>query len=239
MALNRGKLIVFEGIDGAGTTTQAKLLGQWMEKRGLSTHLTAEPTQGIIGKHIRQLLSGNTEPVDPACLALLFAADRLDHLTAEVNPKLDQGTHVVMDRYVYSSLAYQSLQCDLPWVAHINSHAPEPDLIIYLRIGASLAQKRLQSRGQPEEIFEKLNLQERIAKQYDSFFGEDMDVGTWVMERENSSAQPCWISSASHRERSPLQAINRNPRWVILDGSQDRELIHRQICALLKVIGIS
>ena len=104
-----GKLIVLEGIDGSGTTTQARLLCEWLAGRGVAVHLTREPSDGPVGRLIREILHGAHAPVAGDTMALLFAADRVDHLSREVLPALDRGTHVVTDRYYHSSLAYQAI----------------------------------------------------------------------------------------------------------------------------------
>jgi len=169
-----GKFIVLEGIDGAGTSTQAELLANWMRERKLPVHLTREPSTGRIGQVIREWLA---EPADlrvgaPAtllrhhALALLFAADRLDHLAREVEPQLAQGVHVVSDRYLLSSLAYQSLACDRDWVAEINREARPADLTILLDLPAEQAMKRVVSRERKPELFEKLEVQEKVRKLY-------------------------------------------------------------------------
>src|SRR5512139_742195 len=112
-----GLFIAIEGIDGAGTTTQAKLLFDGLRARGLPVHLTREPSDGPIGVLIRQILTGRVvvpglqgpRAPDWATMALLFAADRLDHVEAEIAPNLADGVTVVSDRYDYSSVAYQSV----------------------------------------------------------------------------------------------------------------------------------
>jgi len=179
--MESGKFIVLEGIDGAGTSTQAELLANWMRERKLPVHLTREPSTGRVGQVIRERLAepassarvGSPAPLPPAAhqlpdhaLALLFAADRLDHLAREVEPQLAQGVHVVSDRYLLSSLAYQSLACDRDWVAEINREARPADLTILLDLPAEQAMKRVVSRERKPELFEKLEVQEKVRKLY-------------------------------------------------------------------------
>ena len=110
--------IVIEGIDGCGKGTQAKLLFDHLKDLGKEVLLTAEPTKGPLGKMIREHLS---DPfLDDESLALLFAADRIEHLEKEVRPALEAGKIVISDRYVYSSVAYQGQRIDLDWVGDIN-----------------------------------------------------------------------------------------------------------------------
>lgn len=172
-----GRFIVFEGLDGAGTTTQARLLAERLardlpERR---VHVTAEPSLGPIGQVIRQVLKGRMVgltaagapvPFDRRALALLFAADRLDHLACEVRPLLDEGYLVISDRYVLSSLAYQGLDVDRSWVAEINRHAPVPDIQFFLETPAETGWRRIQGTRPGSEIFEA---PETLAKVADSY----------------------------------------------------------------------
>jgi dTMP kinase len=104
-------------------------------------------------------------------MALLFAADRLDHLDAVVVPALEAGKTVVSDRYVLSSLAYQSLtspegERSLPWIAELNARAIRPDLTIVLDVTDAVAAERRAARGGPAELFEVRELQRRLADAY-------------------------------------------------------------------------
>ncbi len=135
-------LIAFEGIDGSGKTTHSKILYDRLLRRGLKVHLTAEPTQGPIGKLVRRVLSGELSISDKG-LALLFAADRVEHNLKEICPKIDEGHIVITDRYLLSSLAYQGLKLPLNWVSQINRWARVPDVVIYLDVGPEVAIRRL------------------------------------------------------------------------------------------------
>jgi dTMP kinase len=164
--MQRPGLIVFEGIDGAGTTTQAARLVEWLTARGEATHATREPSTGPIGIELRRILGGAHAPMDPAAVALLFAADRLDHLAREVEPALDRGEWVVSDRYVLSSLAYQSLELDRELVAVWNQRARPADLTLFLDVPAEVAAERRRLRGGVEELFDALALQRRVVEGY-------------------------------------------------------------------------
>ncbi|MGA1820558.1 MAG: dTMP kinase [Thermoplasmatota archaeon] len=145
--------IVIEGIDGCGKGTQARLLFEHLKGLGKDVVLTAEPTKGPLGKLIREHLQ---EPfLDDESLALLFAADRIEHLEKEVRPALDAGKAVISDRYVYSSIAYQGQRVDLEWVGEINKYSDRPDIAILLDISAQLAQRRMKERGDEMEYFEE------------------------------------------------------------------------------------
>ncbi len=161
----RGKFIAIEGIDGAGTTTQSGLLGRFLEEKGIDVTLTAEPTDGEVGGLIRNILGGASQS-HPQMLALLFAADRIDHYKNLVEPELEKGVWVVSDRYVFSSLAYQSVQCDPAWIESINSRAPHADLTVLLDLDAGTAMERLGERAGKVEIFEKKQTLEKVRQNY-------------------------------------------------------------------------
>lgn len=167
----RGRFIVLEGLDGAGTTTQAERLGAWLRSRGRRVHVTAEPTSGPIGGLIRQALSKRFvghggEELDPRALALLFAADRLDHYASDIAPKLAQGIDVVCDRYVLSSIAYQGVQNDRAWVEVLNAQAPPPDLTLFLAVSPRVALRRRHAVSVNREIYEVDRFQRLVAKNY-------------------------------------------------------------------------
>jgi dTMP kinase len=161
-----GKLIVLEGIDGSGTTTQARLLCEWLGGRGVAVHLTREPSDGPVGLLIREVLHGSHAPVAGDTMALLFAADRVDHLAREILPVLQRGTHVVTDRYYHSSLAYQAIEADRGWVEELNRRARRPDVTFFLDVPAKEAERRRTAAGRPEERYDRLEAQTRIAENY-------------------------------------------------------------------------
>ncbi|MBK8237530.1 MAG: dTMP kinase [Deltaproteobacteria bacterium] len=165
-----GRFIVLEGLDGAGTTTAAHALTVALEQRGHTVVRTAQPSDRALGRAIRGYLRREGETLDPRALALLFAADRLDHLDHVIAPALARGEVVVCDRYVASSWAYQGLACPLPWVEAINSHARWPDLTCVLTVPPEVAAARVSARatarGEAEELFDALALQRRVAQSY-------------------------------------------------------------------------
>ena len=187
-----GGFIVLEGVDGAGTTTHTKLLAEAMRKRGLPVHTTREPSDGPIGVLLRQMLTGRvvvpgmTGPRAPSwsTMALLFGADRLDHVEAEILPNLMDGVTVISDRYVHSSVAYQSITGGgtpevVSWVREINRQARKPDLTIVLDIAPEVAAKRRLSRTTGREIFDADELQKALAGFYttiESHFPNDRIV---------------------------------------------------------------
>lgn len=172
-----GRFIVLDGIDGSGTTSQGQRLVAALQEAGVSARFTCEPSAGPIGKQIRQLLSGGGDEASRAwdTLALLFAADRLDHLTREIRPALASGITIVCDRYDLSSLAYQSAtapeepalaQATLAWIRALNQRALRPDLTLVLDVDPDVAEARRAARGLPPELFERRELQRRLALLY-------------------------------------------------------------------------
>ncbi len=168
-----GLFIVLEGLDGSGTTTQGQALARRLEAEGHRAHFTAEPSSGPIGSQIRMMLAGRLvgyrgAPWDRRSLALLFAADRLDHLACVIEPKREAGVHIVCDRYVLSSLAYQGLDNPPEWVAELNRFAARPDVTYFLRTSAEVALKRRQLASPGKgDLFETLPQQRRIAQGYE------------------------------------------------------------------------
>jgi len=115
----KGKFIVFEGLDGSGTTTQANLLFRYLKKQGKKVYLTGEPTRSLIGGLIEGQISGDWKST-PECLQLLFTADRAHHLEKGIIPLLKKGITVICTRYILSTLAYGSIDM----VAETSSHLP-------------------------------------------------------------------------------------------------------------------
>lgn len=170
------RLIVLEGIDGAGTTTQAARLVAALGARGRDAHLTREPSTGPVGRLLRELLGGQHQPIDTNTLALLFAADRADHLQREVEPALARGAVVVSDRYYHSSLAYQGGAGDRAWIRQLNARARRPDLTIFLEVPADVAAARRAADGRSEELFDGLETQRQVAAGYRAAIAELAEI---------------------------------------------------------------
>ncbi len=159
--------IAIEGLDGAGTTTQVKCLAQWLEGQGRDVHRTFEPSDGPIGRLIRQTLRKEAGAPNRGVLPWMFAADRADHLEREIEPKLAAGVDVITDRYYHSSLAYQSMEIPLQQVWELNHTFRRPDLTVFVRIDVDTALSRIEARNAEREIFERREQLERICAHYD------------------------------------------------------------------------
>src|SRR5262249_35298250 len=168
----RVTLVVLEGIDGAGTTTQTARLAATLRQRGREVHTTREPSDGPIGKLIREILGARHQPVDATTMALLFAADRADHLQREVEPALARGAVVISDRWYHSSLAYQGAGEARDWIRVLNARARRPDLTIFLEVPAEVGAERRAAAARPEELYDRLELQRRIAAGYREVIAE-------------------------------------------------------------------
>ena len=152
--------IVFEGIDGSGTSTQAKILA-----KKLNALHTSEPTDREIGLLVRSVLQKKWK-CSPKALQMLFTADRIEHLDKDIKPALENGS-VVCDRYFYSTFAFGALECDLNWLRKINESILEPDLVFYMKISAEEALSRVDKRGNEKELFEKKEILEQVIKNYE------------------------------------------------------------------------
>ena len=200
-----GVFIVLEGIDGAGKSTQAKLLKLWVEEKGYEVVLTKEPTDTPFGKLIRRLvLTGGREGIiDGAKIsheaeALLFAADRAEHVDKLIKPALESGKVVISDRYFYSSLAYQWARgLDLEWLIDLNRFAIRPDLVLLLDLPVKESMKRIRTRSIKSEFDKIVELQKKVRENY-------------------------------------LKLAERFPEIKIVNALEDVEGVHRQIVALVE-----
>lgn len=195
----RGYFVVLEGVDGSGVSTQASLLYQHITALGRKAQLTKEPTTGPIGSLVRLALTGRLiyppvvehgsgvpkviregRPLDDELLTLLYAADRLDHLSVKIEPALTRGIDIVSDRYILSTLAFQSLSADTEWVLEVNSRARRPDLSIFLDVPPDVSIRRIASRGAPLELYEHEDKIRRVRENYMRFIPLVREIG-WTV----------------------------------------------------------
>jgi dTMP kinase len=172
--------IALEGIDGSGKGTHCRLLNRWIREKGFDTYLTKEPTDGPIGRLLRKFLK--TGGLDSKTEALLFAADRSEHLK-DIISKLREGKVVITERYFFSSIAYQgAADVSIDWIMEINKFAPMPDLVLYLDITPEEAIRRISTKNslrssvREREYFEKKEFLGKVraiylelAKKYEIF----------------------------------------------------------------------
>jgi dTMP kinase len=178
-----GRFVVFEGLDGAGTTTQLERLAQWLRTRGVVVETTSEPSQGPFGAAIRQAIDGRIELGD-AALALAFAADRMDHLQNPANgieASLGAGRWVLCDRYVLSSLAYQGARLgDLAWVLALNRHARAPDVTVFVDTPVEACLERIARRSAHAELFHDAKRLKRVTSWYQRALAAEAHLGALV-----------------------------------------------------------
>ena len=162
----KGAFICIEGLDGCGKTTQAKLLAKKLRKSHSAVY-TAEPSRGKIGTYIRSSYLYGEKRLSIVLEALLFAADRIEHVENEVLPALKGGRLVISDRYVYSSLAYQGAAgLSLDWIEKINEHALQPDLAVFIDVDPEAVVSRLKPK---KSVMEDLETQKKVRQIYLKF----------------------------------------------------------------------
>jgi dTMP kinase len=165
----KGIFIVMEGLDGSGKTTQAKLLAANLQPKH-KVLCTAEPSRGKIGTYIRNNVLYEKTRASTVMEALLFAADRIEHIQNEVQPALDEGQLVICDRYTYSSLAYQgSAGLNLEWIQTINQHALKPDLALFIDVPPEAVLQRLKRK---KSVMENLETQRRVREIYQKYIAK-------------------------------------------------------------------
>ena len=166
--------VVFEGIDGAGTSTQINILKE--KKEAERFFFTAEPTDSPTGKFLRTVLKGNVE-LDPRTSAYLFAADRAEHLWGKsgsncgIEKKCSDGKIVISDRYFFSSLTYQSVTCGEELPRLLNSAFPLPQILFFFKISPEISLKRVDVRG-AREIYEKIDFLQATEERYEKLMDE-------------------------------------------------------------------
>jgi dTMP kinase len=167
IAVKKGVFVCIEGLDGSGKSTHAHRLVRNLNKLGFDAIYTTEPSIGELGQFIRGSVLEGKKRVPRVVEAVLFAADRVEHLEKEVKPALEEGKIVVSDRCVYSSLAYQGAAgLDLEWITEINCSVLPPDLAIYIDVPPEVVVKRIRRK---KSVMERLETQRRVQKFYMKF----------------------------------------------------------------------
>ena len=158
-------LINLEGIDGCGKSTQSQLLRDEFEKNDEKTILLKEPTNGKYGRKLWEMLSGKIEATTEEILEL-FVMDRKEHVDQKINPALNEGKIVLMDRYYYSTMAYQAAAgIDVKRIRKDNEFAPKPEIVLIFDLPADLAMKRVRGHS-VADVFEKEEHLEKVRKAY-------------------------------------------------------------------------
>jgi len=166
-----GKFIAFEGVDGSGLTTQAELLRAWFKKEQRECRVTKEPSELLIGGLIREVLAKRRTSLAEGAdlehwLALLFAADRQDHLANVILPTLQNGIHVITDRYYLSSFAYQGLHVDLQSLRAMNARCRPPDLAVFLDVPVEICKKRIVRERWHTDLYEEIDKLQMVREKF-------------------------------------------------------------------------
>jgi dTMP kinase len=202
--MQKPKLIVFEGIDGSGKSTQARRLHEKLTIDNPNTILTSEPSNWHTGKLLRNIFSGK-EPGDDYIIAGLFVADRLHHITNKKDGLLKQlaaNKTVICDRYVFSSYAYQGAHVDMNWVIQANAQACKilkADVHLFIDVPPEVCVERIAKRAGTIERYENLeNLKLVRAKYFEAF-----------------------------------EKLKDNENIIIIDGNRNSEVIASEILSII------
>ena len=171
----KGKFIVIEGLDGSGASTQVAMLSEYLASKGYKVLVTKEPTNNLIGGLIRGQLTHEWKS-NPECLQLLFAADRSHHIEKEIIPALEKGYVVISDRYLYSSLAFGSIDCDIDWLKSINAKFLKPDVSVILNVPPEISVERISRSRAGFELFEDKTKLEKVRAAFDRLAKENSSV---------------------------------------------------------------
>jgi len=168
--MERGKFIVFEGLDGSGKSTQVNKLKLRLDSLNIKCHFTREPSDSIPGGIIRSAITKKAV-LEEETVALLFIADRIEHITNDILPFLNKGIHVISDRYYLSNIAYQGVSMKLETLINLNNmmimNKLRPDVTFYLDTPPEECIKRLENERLHKELYEEL---EKLNKTQQNFY---------------------------------------------------------------------
>ena len=203
----RAAFIAFEGVDGSGKSTQIQLLRQRMQEKGIPAHFTREPTDLPAGALLQRILSGEI-PSDERTIALLFAADRVDHLLHSeqgILRLLGAGISVVTDRFYFSSYAYQGTEVPLEWLIACNSQSAalrRPDIHIFLDLAPEESLRRILARKEKPEIYETEARLRMVREGYFRAFDQLRETETVVTldaaQPEQQLSEAIWNCLVTH-----------------------------------------
>ena len=196
-----GAFVVIEGIDGSGLTTQASNVTAALKSSGVSTYHTKEPTDGPAGGILRLALTKRMS-ITPETFALLFAADRMDHLPTDIIPRLKMGTCVVCDRYFFSNVAYQGVELGTDWIKGLNEKSILPDLTVFLDVSPEVCMERIYARQQRIEHFEEHSTLKRIREKF---------LETFEMFKEEHDANVAIVNGTN-----PIETVTRDIMDLVL-----------------------
>lgn len=193
-ARSTGTFIVFESIDGAGSSTQIKNVAAALRAAGHSISTTAQPSTGPVGKLIRRYLGGAlpkpSADIRRPFMTMLFSADRLEHYAGEIAPALARGSTVLCDRYYASTLAYQTIGLDKQqWIAQLSTDVVQPDFQVYIRVNPKVGMDRVAKRNGKREFYETLRIQQQVHQNYEAYFASIPESKFLLVNGEQSPAE--------------------------------------------------
>lgn len=195
---SKGKLVVFEGIDGSGVSTQIDLLADYLKYKKKKVFVTKEPSNSLIGGLIRGHLKGECK-TNPQTIQLLFAADRAHHLEKEILPMLKKGYIVLCDRYYLSSLAYGSLVLDKNWLKEINSQFIDPDMTFVLYVPPRVSLQRIKESNFGFELYED---EKKLTKVVRNYFDISRDFKNVVLINASEEKEKVHDEIVRHLEKN-------------------------------------
>lgn len=175
------KFIVLEGLDGAGTTTQLHNVAKELINCNKTVYKTFEPTDGSIGRLIRSVLQKKVS-LEPKSTSKLYDADRFEHIYGEngIKSHLKKDEYVICDRYLFSSLAYQSPECGFDFVYNMIKDYPLPEHLFFFSTPVEVCQERINKRGDAKELFDAKEYQTIVNSKYkialEKFKDSDMKI---------------------------------------------------------------
>jgi dTMP kinase len=174
--------IVFEGCDGAGTTTQRNILRDKLTSEKMDVFDTFEPTDSPIGRLLREALSKKHE-FCPETLTFLFSADRCEHIYGKngILEHCNRGGITICDRYLLSTQVYQGILCGDELALRLNSEFPIPAMLLFFDIDPEIALSRVEGRGQTKEIYEYAEFQTKVRARYKKLLPSCGEQGSKVL----------------------------------------------------------
>lgn len=186
-----GLLIVVEGLDASGISEQVTRLNEAIKESGARSAKVKQPSEGPLGALLRLVLQRRltysrseddepARPIEPNTLALFYAADRLDHLANDIEPRLAQGVHIVCDRYVLSNLAYQGLDVERDWLRHVNDKARHADITFFISVPVEKSVDKISERqrhGYSKELYEDQHKLARVDQNFRELIEEEQAAG--------------------------------------------------------------
>ena len=176
VVLKRGYLIVFEGIDGTGKSSQCRLLSKFLNEKKIPNIVLAEPTKGIWGMKIRRILSEGRENISPKEELSWFVNDRKEDISKNIMPALLDNKVVIMDRYYFSTAAYQgALGLNPEDIRTENENfAPIPDRVLIFLTSPDVCLERIESSRDQKSAFEKIEYLQNVETIFKSFVGANI-----------------------------------------------------------------